>query len=163
MLPRLRWWPARSGRAILPRLRPATTAEVGEGDTAEVEAEAGEVGDGDTAEVDPAIANIEKADRAPAGPDDDDTVETLAVLAGFSGRQHPRPQLPEQQVVGPVLVETPAEKRRFRYLALAAAALAALLIGALFFGASRDGSVTARSAPTVTATATATGEQEPTT
>ena len=56
-----------------------------------------------------------------------------------------------------MLVETPTEKRRFRSLALAATAvLAALLIGALVFGASRDGSVTAQSAPTVTATATAT-------
>ncbi len=44
-----------------------------------------------------------------------------------------------------MLVETPAEKRRFRYLALAAIALAALLIGALLFGASRDGGVTAQS------------------
>ena len=147
---------SREVEATLRRLIEPAAGDVEAGDSAEVEVVAGEVGDGDTAEVDPAIANIEKADRAPAGPDDDDTVETLAVLAGFSGRQHPPPQLPEQQVVGPVLVETPAEKRRFRSLALAAAALAALLIGALFFGASRDGSVTARSAPTVTATATAT-------
>ena len=101
-------------------------------------------------------ADTEKADTAPAGPHDDDTVEMPAVLAGFSGRGYPRPQLPEQQVVGPELVETPTEKRRFRYLALAATALAVLLIGALLFGASRDGGVTAQSVPTVTATATAT-------
>jgi hypothetical protein len=110
----------------------------------------------DTAEVDPAAADSENADKAPAGPHDDDTVAMPAVLAELRGRGNPRPQLPEQQVVGPVLVEAPTEKRRFRSLALAATALAALLIGALFFGVSRDGSVTAQSAPTVTATATAT-------
>ena len=55
-----------------------------------------------------------------------------------------------------MLIETPAEKRRFRYLAPAAIALAALLIGALLFGANRDGGVTAQSVATVTATATAT-------
>ena len=56
-----------------------------------------------------------------------------------------------------MLVETPPEKRRFRYLALAATALAAILIGALLlFGANRDGGVTAQSVATVTATATAT-------
>jgi hypothetical protein len=70
-------------------------------------------------------------------------------------------------------VESPAEKRRFGSVALAAA-LVALLIGALFFVASRDGSVTAPSVPTVTAAATLTvskptsepstdtGEEEPT-
>jgi hypothetical protein len=110
----------------------------------------------DAAEAEAVAADTEKADRAPAGPHDDDTVVMPAVLAGFSGRVQPGPQLPEQQVVRPVLVETPTEKRRFRSLALAAAALAVLLIGAVFFAASRDGSVTAQSAPTVTATATAT-------
>jgi hypothetical protein len=44
-------------------------------------------------------------------------------------------------------------------VALAATALAALLIGALLFAASRDGGVTAQSVPTVTATATATVSQ----
>ena len=131
--------------------------DVEEGDTAEVEAVVGDTEKADTAKVDPTIADTEKGDTAPAGPHDDDTIETPAVLAGLSGRRHPRPQLPEQQVVGPVLVETPAEKRRFRYLALAATALAAILIGALLlFGANRDGGVTAQSVATVTATATAT-------
>ena len=134
----------------------AVAGDVEEAGTAEVEAVAGDVEEAGTAEVEAVVGDTEKADTAPAGPHDDDTIETPAVLAGFSGRRHPRPQLPEQQVVGPVLVETPAEKRRFRYLALAATALAALLIGALFFGANRDGSVTAQSVPTVTATATAT-------
>ena len=50
------------------------------------------------------------------------------------------------------MVQTPAEKKRFGSLALIVTALAALLIGALFFAGSRDGSVTAQSAPTVTAT-----------
>jgi hypothetical protein len=144
--------------------------EVEEGGTTEVEPVVGEVEEGGTAEVEPvageeagaaeveAVAgDVEKSDAAPAGSHDDDTIETPAVLAGFSGREYPRPQLPEQQVVEPVLVETPPEKRRFRYLALAATALAAILIGALLlFGANRDGGVTAQSVATVTATATAT-------
>jgi hypothetical protein len=129
--------------------------EVEEGGTAEVEAVVGEVEESGTAEVEVAAEDAEKTDTAPAGPHDDDTVETPAVLAGFGGRAYPRPQLPEQQVVEPVLVETPAGKRRLRSLALVATALAALLIGALFFGASRDRGVTAQSVPTVTATATA--------
>jgi len=54
-----------------------------------------------------------------------------------------------------VPVQNPAVKTRRRSLVLAATALAALLIGALFFGANRDGSVTAQMAPTATATATA--------
>ena len=128
-----------------------------EGDSAEVEPVATDLEEGDTAKVDPVAADSGNAESPPAGPHDDDTVQMPAVLAGLSGRAHPPLQLPEQQVVGPVLVETPAEKRRFRSLALAAtAALVLLLIGALVFGASRDSSVTAQSAPTVTATATAT-------
>ena len=128
-----------------------------EGDSAEVEPVATDLEEGDTAKVDPVAADSGNAESPPAGPHDDDTVQMPAVLAGLSGRAHPPLQLPEQQVVGPVLVETPPEKRRFRSLALAAtAALVLLLIGALVFGASRDSSVTAQSAPTVTATATAT-------
>jgi pyruvate/2-oxoglutarate dehydrogenase complex dihydrolipoamide acyltransferase (E2) component len=134
----------------------AVVGEVEEGGTAEVEAVVGEVEEGGTAEVEAVVGDAEKTDTAPAGPHDDDTIETTAVLAGFRGRGYPRPQLPEQQVVEPVLVETPAGKGRLRSLALVASALAALLIGALFFGASRDGNVTAQSVPTVTATATAT-------
>ena len=134
----------------------AVVGDVVEGDAAEVEAVVGDVVEGDAAEVEAVAADTEKADRAPAGPHDDDTVVMPAVLAGFSGRVQPGPQLPEQQAVRPALVETPTEKRRYRSLALAAAALAVLLIGAVFIGASRDGSVTAQSAPTVTATATAT-------
>jgi hypothetical protein len=134
----------------------AVVADLEEGDTAEADPAAVDLEEGDTAETEPAAADVENVDRATAGPHDDDTVETPAVLAGFSGRGHPRPQLPEQQVVGPVLVKTPTEKRRFRSLALAAAALAVLLIGALVFAAGRDRGVTAQSAPTVTATAAAT-------
>ena len=121
-----------------------------------IEPAVADVEEGGTAKVDSAAADSVNTDRSPAGPDDDDTVEAPAVLAGLSGREHPRPQLPEQQVVGPVLVETPTEKWRFRSLALAATALAVLLIGALLFAAGRDRGVTAQSAPTVTATATAT-------
>ena len=126
-----------------------------EGDPAEAEPVVADVEEDDTAEADPADAHSENVDRASAGPHDDDTVETPAVLAGLSGDGNPRPQLPERQVVGSVLVETPTEKRRFRSLALAAA-LAVLLIGALLFAAGRDRGVTAQSAPTVTATAIAT-------
>jgi hypothetical protein len=55
-----------------------------------------------------------------------------------------------------VLVQNPADKRRFGSLPLAATALAALLMGALLFGTSRDHGATAQSVPTVTANATAT-------
>jgi hypothetical protein len=134
----------------------AMVADLEEGDTAGTEAMVADLEDGDTAETEPAAADVENVDRASAGPHDDDTVETSAVLAGFSGRGHPVPQLPEQQIVGRVLVKTPTEKRRFRSLALAATALAVLLIGALVLAAGRDRGVTAQSAPTVTATATAT-------
>jgi hypothetical protein len=134
----------------------AVAGDVEEADIAKVEPAIADVEEADTAKVDPAIGDTEEADRAPAGPHDDDTVETPAILPGFSGHRHQSLELPEQQVVGRVLVEAPAEKRRFRSLVLAATALAALLIGALLFGATRDGSVTAGSAPTVTATATAT-------
>jgi hypothetical protein len=142
--------------ARLQRLIEPTVADVQEGDPAEVEALAADLEEDDTAKVEPAVADSENADRAPALPQDDDTVESPAVLAGFSGRGHSGPQLPEQQVVGSLLVETPRKKRRSRSLALAATALAVLLIGALLFAVNRDRGVTAQSAPTVTATATAT-------
>jgi hypothetical protein len=89
----------------------------------------------DVEKVDPAAAEVEKADTAPAGHDDD-TVEMPAVLAGLSEGPHP-PQI-TPQVHGPVPVQNPVEKRRFGSLALAVTALAALIIGALLFGASRD-------------------------
>src|SRR4029450_4514465 len=79
----------------------------------------------------------------------------LALPLSSGGRQQ-RPQLPELQVLGPEPVQTPAEKRRFGPLVVAATALAALLIGALLFAATRDRDVTAQSVPTVTATPTAT-------
>jgi hypothetical protein len=132
-------------------------ADVEEGATAAVEPVVADVEEGDTAEGEPPASDIEKADTGPAGLQDDDTVRMPAVPAVLSGGRHLRPQLPEQQVLGPEPVQTPAKKRRFGYLALAAAALAALLIGALLFAASsRDRGATARSVPTVTATATAT-------
>jgi len=101
---------------------------------------------------------VENADTAPAGPQHDDTVKMPAVPAVSSGGQHQHPQLPKQQVLGPEPAQTPAEKRHFGSLALAATALAALLIGALLFAATRDRDrdVTAQSVPTVTAAATAT-------
>jgi phospholipase C len=123
---------------------------------AQDELAAADVEDADTAEVEPAAADVEKADTAPAGRQHDGTVKIPAVLAVSSGGGHPHPQLAEQQVLGPVPVQTPAEKRRFGSLIVAATALAALLIGALLFAASRDRGVTAQSVPTVTATAAAT-------
>jgi hypothetical protein len=131
-------------------------ADLEEGDTAEVEPAVADLEEGDTAEVEPVAADLEEGDTAPAGPQHDDTVEMSGVPSAFSGGRHVRPQLLEQQILGPEPVQTPAKKRRVGSLALAATALAALLIGALLFAASRDGGVTARSVPTVTATATAT-------
>jgi hypothetical protein len=131
-------------------------ADMEEGDTAEVEPAAADVDEGDTAEAEPVVADVEKAATAPAGPQHDDTVKMPAVPAVLSGGRDQRPQLPEQQVLGPEPAQSPVEKRRFGSLALAATALAALLIGALLFGVSRDRDVTAQSVPTVTASATAT-------
>jgi hypothetical protein len=136
-------------------LEPAA-AKVEEGHTAEVEPAAADMEEGHTAEAEPAAAAMENADAAPAGPQHDDKVKMLAVPAVSSGGRQQRPQLPEQQVLGPEPIQTPAEKRRSGSLALAATALAALLIGALLFAATRDRDVTAQSVPTVTATANAT-------
>jgi hypothetical protein len=121
-----------------------------------IEPAAGDMEEGHTAEAEPAAADMENADTAPAGPQHDDKVKMPAVPAVSSGGRQQRPQPPEQQVLGPEPVQTPAEKRRFGPLALAATALAALLIGALLFAATRDRDVTAQSVPTVTATANAT-------
>jgi hypothetical protein len=129
-------------------------ADIEKAGTAEVEPAVADLVEADTAEVEPAVADMEKADSAPAGPRDDDTAQMPAVLAVLSAGRHPHPPLPEQQAHGPEPVQNPADKRRIGSLALAATALAALLIGALLFAASRDGGVTARSVPTVTATAT---------
>jgi hypothetical protein len=124
-------------------------------DTAEGEPAAADLEEADTAEAEPAAADLEEADTAPAGPQHDDTKKMPAVPAVLSGGRHQDPQLPKPPV-GPEPVQTPAKKRRFGYLALAATALAALLIGAFLFAASRDRGVTAQSVPTVTATPAAT-------
>jgi hypothetical protein len=129
-------------------------ADVEAGDTAEVEPAAADLEEGYTAEAEPAAADMENADIAPAGPQHDDKVKMPAVPAISSGGRQQRPQLPEQQVLGPEPVQTPAEKGRFRPLVVAATALSALLIGALLFAATRDRDGTAQSVPTVTATAT---------
>jgi hypothetical protein len=136
-----------------------TAADVENGE-AEIGPGAAGVEHADTAGVEPVAADLEKADTARAGPEHDDTVKMPAVPALLSGRPHHRPQLPEQQelpeqqVPGPEPVQTAAKKRRFGYVALAMTVLAALLIGALLFAASRDRGVTAQSVPTVTTTAT---------
>jgi hypothetical protein len=134
----------------------AVAADLEESDTAEIEAAAADLEEGDTAEIEAAVADLEEGDTAPAGPQHDDTVKMPAVSAVLSGGRHVRPQLPEQPVLGLEPVQSPAEKRRFGSLVIAAIALAALLIGALLFGVSRDRGVSAQSVPTVTATATAT-------
>jgi hypothetical protein len=175
----LRWSPettdsidiqgSREVEATLRRLIEPAAVDLEEGDTAEVEPAVADMDDtaevepavadmeeGDTAEVEPAVADMEEGDTAPAGPQHDDKVKMPAVPAVSSGGRQQRPQLPKQQVLGPEPVQTPAEKRRFGSLALAATALAALLIGALLFAATRDRDVTAQSVPTVMATATAT-------
>jgi hypothetical protein len=118
----------------------------------------------DEEKVDPAVARQElsrKTEAAPTGPDDADTV-TPRVRAVLNGGRHPRPQLVEQQVLAPLPVQNPEPKKHFGSLALAAAILAALLIGGLLF-ANRDvGGVTKQSVTTVTATATATVNKSPT-
>jgi hypothetical protein len=131
-------------------------ADVEEGHTAEVEPAAADVDEGHTAEVEPAAADLDEADTAPGGPELDDTVKMPSVPAVLSGGRHQHPQLPEQQVLGPEPVQTPAKENSFGDLAPFASTLAALLIVALLFAASRDGGATAQSVPTVTATATAT-------
>ena len=131
-------------------------ADLVEGDTGEVEPVAADLVEGGTGEVEPAAADLGKSDTARAGLQNDDTVRIPAVPAVPSGGRHQPAQLPEQPVLGPEPVQTPAKKRRSGYLALAATALVALLIGALLFSASRDRGATAQSVPTVTTSATAT-------
>jgi hypothetical protein len=97
----------------------------------------------DTKQADPTAADTEKTDAAPTGPDNPDTVKMPPVGAVLTRGQH---------VNGPVPVQTPLDKKRFRFLALAATILAALLIGALLFASRDGGGVTAQSDPTGTAT-----------
>jgi hypothetical protein len=130
--------------------------EVEEGVTAEPEPAVPEVEEGVTAEPEPAVPEVKEGVTAPAGLQHDDTVKRPAGPAVLSGGRHQRPQLPEQKVLEPEPLQSPAKKTRLGYLALAATALAALLIGALLFAASSDRGVTAQSVPTVTATANAT-------
>jgi len=109
----------------------------------------------DTEQTDPTAADTEKKETAPNGPDHPDTVDVdmPPVGAVLSGGQS-SPQRVEQQVNGPVVVENPAAKKRFGYLALAATILAALLIAALLFANRDGGDVTAQSDATVTAPGT---------
>jgi hypothetical protein len=106
----------------------------------------------DTKQADPTAADTEKTDAALTGPDNPDTVKMPPVAAVLSRGRQPRLQLLEQQVHGPVPVQTPVDKKRFRFLALAATILAALLIGALLFVSRDGGGVTAQSDATGTAT-----------
>jgi hypothetical protein len=115
----------------------------------------------DTEDADPTAADTEVAATAHTGPDDADTVEIPLVGAVLSRSGHPRPQLPEQEVHGPPPVQKPANKKRFGFLALAATALAALLIGALLFANKDVGGVPVQPDPAVTATATMTVSMPP--
>jgi hypothetical protein len=123
----------------------------------------------DSNQADPTAADTKNTDAAPPGPDNPDPdnpdpdnpdpVETPPVGAVLSGGRQSRPQLVEQEVHAPQPVQNPVDKKRFRFLALAATILAALLIGALLF-ASRDvGGVTAQLDATGTATATMTASK----
>ncbi len=132
----------------------AVAAESEEVDAEKANAVAADSEEVDAEKADAVAADSEKADATPTSPDDPDIVQMPAAGAVLSGGRQPLPQLPEEQVLGPVRIQSPADKKRFRSLALAAAALAALLIGAFLF-ANRDvGGVTAQSDATVTATAT---------
>jgi hypothetical protein len=113
----------------------------------------------DTEQADPRAADTMKTDAAPPGPDNPNPVEMPPVGAVLSEGQQPRPQLVEQQVLAPVPVQNPVDKKRFGFLALAATILAALLIGALFFASRDGGGVTALSDATSTATATMTASK----
>jgi hypothetical protein len=131
----------------------AVAADSEEVDAEKADAVAAESEEVDGEKADAVAADSEKTDATLTSPDDPDIVQMPAVGAVLSGGRQPPPQLPEEQVLGPVPIQGPADKKRFRSLALAAA-LAALLIGAFFF-ANRDvGGVTAQSDATVTATAT---------
>jgi hypothetical protein len=136
-------------------------ADLVESDTAQVQSAVADLVEGETAEIEPAVADTEEAATAHTGPDDADTVEMPPVGAVLSEGLHPRPQLPEQEVGGPVPVQNPADKKRVGFLALAAAALGALLIGALLFANKDVGGVTAQPEATVTATATMTVSSPP--
>jgi hypothetical protein len=98
----------------------------------------------DTEKVDPAAADTKMVDGEKVDPALTDEIAW------------PLPPWDVDTEMVDVLVQNPAEKRRFGSLPLAATALAALLMGALLFGTSRDHGATAQSVPTVTANATAT-------
>jgi hypothetical protein len=145
----------------------ADQAAAVEGDSVAADAERAVEGDSVAADAeravedDPVAADTDKdaaegTDSAPTDPDDSDTVEMSRVGAVLSGGRDTRPQLPEQQVLGPVPVQNREDKKRFGVLALVASILAALLIGALFFATRDGGGATAQSEPTVAATATTT-------
>jgi hypothetical protein len=112
----------------------------------------------DTKQADRTAADTENA--TPTGSDNSDTVAMPPVGAVVSGGRQARPQLVEQQVLAPVPVQNPVDKKRFGFLALAATVLAALLIGALLFASRDGGGVTAQSETTGgTATATMTASK----
>jgi hypothetical protein len=108
----------------------------------------------DTEQADPTAADTKTTEAAPPDPANPATVEMPPVDAVLSGGRQPGPQLVEQQVLAPVPVQKPVDKKRFGFLALAATMLAALLIGALLFASRDGGRVTALSVATGTATAT---------
>jgi hypothetical protein len=165
----LRWSPettdsidiqgSREVEATLRRLIEPAAGDLEEGHTAEVEPAAADMEEADAAEVEPAAADMEEADTAEVEPaagdlEEADTAEVEPAAADMeeadTAEVEPAPADMEEADTAEV------DRRRIGSLALAAAALAALLIGALLFAVNRDGGVTGQSVPTVTATATAT-------
>jgi hypothetical protein len=99
-----------------------------------------------------AATGTQKAVQTKAEPASADPHKTAKAATVLEEARQPSPQLREQQVLGPVPVEEPPEKKHFQWLALGATVAAALLIGALLFDASRDGGVTAKSVSTASGT-----------
>jgi hypothetical protein len=99
-----------------------------------------------------AATGTQKAVQTKAEPASADPHKTAKAATVLEEARQPSPQLREQQVLGPVPVEEPPEKKHFQWLALGATVAAALLIGALLFDASRDGGVTAKSVFTASGT-----------
>jgi hypothetical protein len=151
-----------AGSAVVPEFKEDDTAELGppavaveDRDTAGVEPRIVDVEEGDTGEAGPAmVAAVVQADTSARGPEHDDPGKMPGAAAVVSGDQLSRPQVPEQQAREPEPVQTPVKRRGFGYVAVAAIALAALLIGGLLFTANKDRGLTAQSLPTVTVMAT---------
>lgn len=83
-----------------------------------IEPAVADVEESNTAEAGPVAADVEEADAPPAGPEHDDTAKMPTVPAVLGGVQHQHAKFPEQPLLEPEPVQTPAKKRRFGSLAL---------------------------------------------